>query len=315
MAILLDTDSIDPGLTVEAVTEVVRRHAAPQHVMSERPAVRARFDVWDLGGVALYRARSSGLRLVRTAKQVRSAPSPIVSITLGRAATTRHQFGTEQDLIPRGQLFAVDLDTPYEIGWSGSGGQTALFVPVDQLALPVEMIRAAIPQVWASPLCPLVSGHISTLAESADALEADPAVGGIGSASVELVRALLTSAIGAGSGDGGAVPAAILLTRIREYVRGRLADPELNPELIARAHNVSVRYLYKLCAGADFSLEQWIIGERLERVRADLVRSEYEHRSIAAIARGWGFQDPSHFARRFRAAFGVTPREWRRSAH
>lgn len=44
----------------------------------------------------------------------------------------------------------------------------------------------------------------------------------------------------------------------------------------------------------------------------ELLRRESRHRSIAAIARSWGFRDPSHFARRFLAAYGVTPKEWRR---
>jgi len=35
--------------------------------------------------------------------------------------------------------------------------------------------------------------------------------------------------------------------------------------------------------------------------------------SIAA-ARRWGFVDPTHFGRRFRAAYGLSPGEWRRAA-
>ncbi|MFC5003170.1 AraC family transcriptional regulator [Dactylosporangium cerinum] len=35
------------------------------------------------------------------------------------------------------------------------------------------------------------------------------------------------------------------------------------------------------------------------------------HRTlISATARRWGFTDPRHFARRFRAAYGITPSEW-----
>ncbi len=34
-------------------------------------------------------------------------------------------------------------------------------------------------------------------------------------------------------------------------------------------------------------------------------------RPVAAVARRWGFPDPSWFARRLRAAYGVSPREWR----
>ncbi|MFI9202868.1 AraC family transcriptional regulator [Streptomyces sp. NPDC053048] len=33
---------------------------------------------------------------------------------------------------------------------------------------------------------------------------------------------------------------------------------------------------------------------------------------VSAVAARCGFTSPSHFTRRFRAAYGVTPREWRR---
>lgn len=59
--------------------------------------------------------------------------------------------------------------------------------------------------------------------------------------------------------------------------------------------------------------EQWLIAERLERARAELVSPSGRKRTVAAVARGCGFADPSHFARRFRAAYGLSPREWQRS--
>ncbi|WP_461122268.1 helix-turn-helix transcriptional regulator [Saccharothrix stipae] len=61
-----------------------------------------------------------------------------------------------------------------------------------------------------------------------------------------------------------------------------------------------------------FSLEQWIIAERLQGARQDLIRPDNHSRTVAMIARQWGFTDPTHFTRRFRAAYGMTPSEWRR---
>jgi AraC-like DNA-binding protein len=83
---------------------------------------------------------------------------------------------------------------------------------------------------------------------------------------------------------------------------------------IAAAHNISLRHLYKVCAEADLSLEQWIIGERLRGAREELSRPESRQRPIAMIARRWGFRDPTHFTRRFRAVYGMAPSEWR-TAH
>lgn len=52
------------------------------------------------------------------------------------------------------------------------------------------------------------------------------------------------------------------------------------------------------------------IGERLRGAREDLARRD--SRTIAMVAGQWGFSDPTHFTRRFRAAYGITPSEWRR---
>ena len=59
----------------------------------------------------------------------------------------------------------------------------------------------------------------------------------------------------------GTVPA-----RCDTDARLHLADPDLTPATIAAAHGISLRQLYKLCAEADLSLEQWIINERLHRI-------------------------------------------------
>jgi AraC-like DNA-binding protein len=49
----------------------------------------------------------------------------------------------------------------------------------------------------------------------------------------------------------------------------------------------------------------------LQRVRHDLILPDRRHLPIAAIARGWGFRDPTH---RFKARYGMTPSQWRRSS-
>ena len=105
-----------------------------------------------------------------------------------------------------------------------------------------------------------------------------------------------------------------LMTRVTTFVGLHLRDPDLTPERIAAAHNVSVRQLYKACAAAGMSLERWIIDQRLEAARADLLTPSGRRRSIAATARACGFRDPSHFSRRFRDAYGMSPRDWQHLA-
>jgi AraC-like DNA-binding protein len=193
------------------------------------------------------------------------------------------------------------------------GVSSCLWVSVDELALPDELICAASTRLHTSPVYELVANHIAVLTRHADALSAGPAATGLGTVNVELVRALLTSAAPDTGSRQNAIDAA-LLTRIRGYVREHLTDADLTPQLIATAHHISVRQLYKLCADADFSLHHWTTNQRLQGARDELAGPASRRRSIAMVGQRWGFANPTHFSRRFRAIYGMTPREWRRSA-
>ncbi len=54
------------------------------------------------------------------------------------------------------------------------------------------------------------------------------------------------------------------------------------------------------------------ITERLGRARGDAGLPRYDRLTVAAVAARCGFSSPSHFSRRFQAAYGVAPSGWRR---
>ncbi|MFE7744779.1 helix-turn-helix domain-containing protein [Nocardia sp. NPDC057455] len=312
MTVVFDSDTIAPHERVAAVAAALQEASVPSHVVLDGPheRVHATVDVWQFGEASIFRARTSAIQLIRTPKQVRSSPAPVLAIAVQQAGDGRYEQGGLRRVVRPGDLHVMDLNAPYDFGWRGEGASTCLHVPLDQLGLPADLISQAATRVQDSPHYRLVANHILQLTAEADALSADPAAALSGCASIELIRGLLLSA-GSDDGNGSVVPTDILLSRIRAYVRRNLSDPDLGAQQIARAHNVSVRQLYKICANAEYSLEQWIISRRLEQVRGDLARPEQKHRTIAVIARRRGFRDPSHFARRFRAAYGLSPREWR----
>ncbi|MET9476477.1 helix-turn-helix domain-containing protein [Streptomyces sp. NPDC002922] len=59
------------------------------------------------------------------------------------------------------------------------------------------------------------------------------------------------------------------------------------------------------------AMGRWILQQRLERCRRDLPRVTAMLPTVAAVSRRWGFVSPSHFSRVFRAAYGMSPREWK----
>ncbi|MGW0869164.1 helix-turn-helix transcriptional regulator [Streptomyces sp. NPDC002740] len=105
-----------------------------------------------------------------------------------------------------------------------------------------------------------------------------------------------------------------VLGRVLEYVELQLTDPDLSPEVIARAHHISVRYLHKLFKDEGTTVGRWILRRRLEECRRDLMRHGRGSRTIAAVAARWGFLSATHFSRVFRSAYGMSPREWRDTA-
>ncbi|MET7654978.1 MULTISPECIES: helix-turn-helix domain-containing protein [unclassified Streptomyces] len=105
-----------------------------------------------------------------------------------------------------------------------------------------------------------------------------------------------------------------VLGRVLEYVELHLTDPDLSPEVIARAHHISVRYLHKLFKDEGTTVGRWILRRRLEECRRDLMRYGRAGRTIAAVAARWGFLSATHFSRVFRSAYGMSPREWRDTA-
>nr|WP_323378317.1 helix-turn-helix domain-containing protein [Streptomyces smaragdinus] len=113
-------------------------------------------------------------------------------------------------------------------------------------------------------------------------------------------------------GDGGTDTArSHLLVRVREHINRNLGDPDLSPESIARAHRISVRYLHRLFQGEGTTVARLIQQRRLEECGRELARRGRTTPTVSAVAQRWGFVNPAHFSRVFRAAYGVSPREWR----
>lgn len=109
-------------------------------------------------------------------------------------------------------------------------------------------------------------------------------------------------------------PAPPLVTRIRRFVDAELPDPELSPAAIAAAHHISLRQLHRLFEHEGMTVAELIRTRRLENCRHDLVDPALRRLSITEVAARWGIPDSARFSRIFRAAYGVSPREYRAGA-
>ncbi|OIJ95632.1 hypothetical protein BIV24_08495 [Streptomyces colonosanans] len=102
-----------------------------------------------------------------------------------------------------------------------------------------------------------------------------------------------------------------MVSVILDFIDLHLTDADLSPKTIARAHHISVRYLHRLFKEGGTTVGRWIQHRRLEGCRRALTFRRWENVTIGAVANRWGFQSAAHFSRVFRAAYGMSPQEWR----
>jgi AraC-like DNA-binding protein len=312
--LVLDTARVPPADRAEAFQSTVSDNCSTSTASFDAPAdLQAEVHLAELGPAKVLTINASGTTLRRTPKMSRAMNDCSIALALPVRASNRMSWEREHRLFGPRDLILVDLSAPYVYSWPDGGASYAFHVDVDDLGLPRDTIHRAARELRASPLYPLVRDHIARVTAQAEVLAGTAAAQDVGAASTRLMRALIVSA----AGDEARLDDALHASeadRVRAYVREHLRDPDLGAARIAAAHAMSLRRLYTLYESLGESLEQSIIDQRLAGARADLVAPGQRHRSIAAVGRQWGFGNPSFFSRRFRRAYGVTPRQWRGGA-
>jgi len=105
---------------------------------------------------------------------------------------------------------------------------------------------------------------------------------------------------------------AVRRQQILTYVETHLRDHRVTAQQAAHALQMSPRWLHALCEDGEISFAAWVVRRRLEECRKLLDDPAHDHLSITEIAFQSGFNDLSTFNRRFRAHYGISPRDARR---
>jgi AraC-like DNA-binding protein len=303
---LLDTSALAPRERDAATREFLETLTEVDVMGHDCPAgsIRTRIHGWDLGRFQLTFMDGPWLRFGLNRRSTTEA----VSFGIQLSGQTMKTIGDHRQVFAAGEMSLTDFSSPFL--WHSAEASTSLSIRFSYagLCLPAEEIRSAAGDLASSPLYGLFQTHVRQLHRFIEEDIPASAVESLGAATLELARAVIATA---GHDDlaRNDVANEALVTRIVAYVRQHLADPALSPESIARAHHISVRQLYKLWSARELGLAEWIMRGRLEGARRDIAKDGSA--GIAAVARRWGFTDSTHFGRRFRTAYGISPREWR----
>jgi len=212
-----------------------------------------------------------------------------------------------------GDICFYDAHRPWALDFPERARLKVFLLPRELLGIEESdvPVLATAPVTRASQLGTLLSPFLSELADTA---ASQPPIGDmLAWNAVHLLATLAAEQLGRDAGGPPEAPSP-LMARILRFLDLHLTDADLSPEVIAAAHHISVRYLHKLFQEEGATVGRWIQRRRLEECRRDLMLRGRGHRTIAAVANRWGFMSATHFSRVFRAAYGMSPSEWRDTA-
>jgi len=291
----------------------------PSAMRSDHEAdFQAELRLQDLGMVRLNALSYPPLETRRPAKLIWQSDPEELQLMITRRGSQRMVQGRRDAIFTLGELLLYDSSLPWH-GWTStkSGMIQGLLVqfPRAVLPLPESEVRKLIvePLPGRNGLGAVLTGCLSQMAAHADSYTAADGPR-LASIVIDLVTALCAHHLELDRAVPSETHRRTLLMEVRAHIEHHLGDPCLSPESVSTACRISVRHLHRLFEGEELTVSAWIRRRRLERCRRDLGDQALLHRPIHAIAARWGLTDPAHFSRIFRAAYGVSPNEYRQQA-
>jgi AraC-like DNA-binding protein len=270
----------------------------------DREHFHARLDESDLGPAKLYLVEADTQTVRRTPTRIaHSRYAGYFLLQLRTGQLRFQQFGREAFIHP-GDSVLVDCNAPYRLECLPTTRTVAIRFPQDWLKnwVPAPESLAARPFRSGAGWSTALSAALANL-DSDEELALPPGV------VAEQIAALL--ALAAGPEMHASSGSEKLLKRILSTIRDRCNEPGLSPGAVADIHGISKRYLHYLFAHASTTFGNELMRTRLESARRLLSDKRYDALSVSEVAARCGFLEPSHFARRFRKAFGSGPTEFR----
>ncbi|MFD8211484.1 helix-turn-helix domain-containing protein [Streptomyces sp. NPDC059695] len=279
---------------------------------------RSEVSALQLGVVQVAHFTFPPLEAARTARHIRRLDPETYQLGWIRRGTMAATQLRNDAFIGRGDMVLFDTSHPLEASVRDPDGMTevaVLRIPRNALSLPSTQVE----RLLARRLAPegasgaLLHQHLHTLL--AHASEIGPAEAHrLGTITADLITSFAADRLDRAELVPLETRTTVLRAQINAFITHHLGDPELRPAAIAAHHHISLRSLHALFQQEPATISATIRRQRLERCRADLADPRMRNRPIAAIAARWGLLVPAEFSRAFRAAYGMSPGEYRLEA-
>ncbi|GAA2609052.1 helix-turn-helix domain-containing protein [Dactylosporangium fulvum] len=301
--------------------ELVSQNTAPQQVSS---AHADDFAGWaqliPLGRLQLTSFRYPSLGTRRTSRLIRRGDPETYQLALpvtGESAITQQRHETV--LRPAADFTLIDSSRPHEAKHAPDrpgllAHSVTVIIPRDLLPLPPNKVARLTAARLASDkgMGALLANDLLHITRHPEQFR-DVDAGFLARRIVDLVAVTIGQYLGETGTLPGEVKRRALRDKIDAFIDVHLDDAELTPQAIADAHSIAVRELHRLFEGGR-SVSEEIKVRRLERCRRDLLDPTLHDVPIYAVARRHGIVHNTYFSRAFKAAFGMSPREFRNAA-
>jgi AraC-like DNA-binding protein len=269
---------------------------------------------WELGDLLVSRVAAEAHLASRTRRMIALRDAGYYKVGLLTHGSCKLSQEGRDALLQPGDLAIYDCRRPYTMVFDEPHEMSFLMFPCDRLRLPA----AAVEEVLVTPVSSmqstgsLVAPFLRRLVANLEQ-PGEPVNSRLADNVLDLLATLFSERTGMTPADPAALRRSLLLS-VHSWIDAHLADPDLDPDTIARSNHISVRYLHKLFQEQGTSVGSWVRERRLANCRRDLADPALAQRGVHAIARSWGFDDAAHFSKIFKASYGQPPGAYRQQA-
>ncbi|TJZ49452.1 helix-turn-helix domain-containing protein [Streptomyces piniterrae] len=317
----LHSSCVPPEQRFDWWCELISQDVAPTRITSEHTSdFAAGAGAIGLGGIQVSTLSFPAIRSERTPALIRRSDPDVYELTLNAGGDMWIAQARNEATMSAGDLGLWNTSRPFDargLRTSDDGTSRAIMVHLPRPELPFSDSRTdqllATATATNRGTAAVFARFLRHLVDEAPTMT-DRQRERIGPAVWELAVAFLADRLNAHDRIPPEAHTRMLLARIDAFIDDNLADPALNPPAVAARHHISVRTLHTLFRTRERTVAATIHHRRLERCRADLADPALRGTAVYAVAARWGFHSPSAFSRAFLAAYGTSPREWRRAA-